>query len=91
MPGDRRSSVRWLHNSYFGVPGLVVTPATPSLSSLSPNFATASGPAFSVTVNGSGFLTGSSVQWNGSALSTSYVSSSQLSASVPPSLRIPTM
>jgi uncharacterized protein (TIGR03437 family) len=59
---------------------------TPLLISLSPNSATAGGPAFTLTVNGSGFLTGSAVQWNGSPLSTSYVSGSQLSASLPASL-----
>src|ERR1035441_10919436 len=55
---------------------------TPSISNLSPNSATAGGPAFSFTVNGSGFLVGSTVRWNGSALSTSYVSGTQLAASV---------
>jgi hypothetical protein len=33
-------------------------------------------------VNGSGFLNGSSVRWNGSSLSTAYVSGNQLTASV---------
>ena len=59
---------------------------TPSLSSLSPNSATAGGPAFTLTANGSGFLNGSNILWNGSALSTSYVSGNQLSASVPANL-----
>ncbi len=54
----------------------------PSLSSLSPNSATAGGAAFTLTVNGSGFVSGSTVQWNGSALPTTYVSASQLTASV---------
>jgi hypothetical protein len=74
--------------SYFAYANLVVTSAasTPSLSSLSPNSATAGGPAFSVTANGSGFLVGSTVEWNGSALTTSYVSGSQLMASVPANL-----
>ena len=43
---------------------------------------TAGGPAFTLTVNGSGFLNGSTVLWNGSPLTTSYGSGSQLSASV---------
>ena len=57
-------------------------PVAPSLSSLSPNSATAGGAAFTLTVNGSGFVSGSTVQWNGSAISTTYVSASQLTASV---------
>jgi hypothetical protein len=60
--------------------------STLSLSSLSPNSATAAGPAFSFTVNGSGFLVGSSVLWNGSPLATSYASANQLTASVPANL-----
>ena len=56
---------------------------TPSISNLSPNSATAGGPAFTLTVNGSGFLVGSTVQWSGSALPTNYVSGTQLNASVP--------
>ena len=63
-----------------------INPPTPSLSSLSPNSATAGGPAFTLTVNGSGFVAGSTVQWNGSALPTSYVSGNQLSTSVAASL-----
>ena len=59
---------------------------TPSISSLSPNSATAGAPAFTLTVSGSGFLVGSTVRWNGSALSTNYVSGTQLNASVPASL-----
>ncbi len=54
----------------------------PSLSSLSPSFAIAGGAAFTLTVNGSGFVSGSNVQWNGSALPTTYVSANQLTASV---------
>ena len=59
---------------------------TASVSSLSPVSATAGGPAFTLTVNGSGFLPASAVEWNGSPLPTSYVSATQLSASVGASL-----
>jgi hypothetical protein len=55
---------------------------TPNISGLSPSSTTAGGPAFTLTVSGSGFLIGSTVQWNGSALSTSYLSSNQLTASI---------
>jgi uncharacterized protein (TIGR03437 family) len=63
-----------------------INAAAPSLSSLSPNSATTGGPAFTLTANGSGFLPSSTVLWNGSALSTSYVSGNQLSAAVPANL-----
>ena len=59
---------------------------TPVITTLSPSSATAGGPAFTLTVNGSGFLSGSVVDWNGSPLATSYVSGNQLTASVTASL-----
>jgi hypothetical protein len=40
---------------------------------------------FTLTVNGTGFVSGSVVNWNGTALSTTLVSSSQLTATVPAS------
>jgi len=65
---------------------LTITASTPTISSLSPNPVTAGGSGFSLVVNGAGFLTGAAVQWNGAPLGTSYVSSTQLSATVPPNL-----
>jgi uncharacterized protein (TIGR03437 family) len=56
---------------------------TPAISSLSPNSAAAGSPAFSLTVNGSGFVSGAIVQWNGSTLATTFVSATQLTAEVP--------
>ena len=41
------------------------------------------GPDFTLTVNGAGFVSNSVVNWNGSALATQFVSSSQLTATVP--------
>jgi len=41
------------------------------------------GPAFTLTVNGTGFVSGALVNWNGTALTTTFVSSSQVTASVP--------
>lgn len=43
-------------------------------------------PEFSVTVHGAGFVPASIVNWNGYALSTTYVSSAKLSAVVPAAL-----
>ncbi len=59
---------------------------SPVITSLSPSFAVAGRPTFSLTVNGSGFVSGSTVTWNGTTLTTSFGSSSQLTASVPASL-----
>jgi hypothetical protein len=57
-----------------------------TLTSLAPNGATAGGPTFTLTVNGSSFASGATVQWNGSPLSTSFVNGTQLTATVPGSL-----
>ena len=65
---------------------ITAAPATVTISSLSPASAMAGGPAFTMTVYGTGFLSGAVVDWNGSPLSTGYVSGTQLSASVPASL-----
>ncbi|MBU1671359.1 MAG: S8 family serine peptidase [Actinobacteria bacterium] len=59
-----------------------VNPA-PSISSLSPDHATAGGPGFTLTVNGTGFIGDSQVSWNGANLPTTYVSSTRLTATVP--------
>jgi len=60
----------------------IASPA-PAISGLSPAFTNAGGAAFTLTVNGSGFISGSTVYWGASALTTTYVSATQLSAQVP--------
>jgi hypothetical protein len=60
--------------------------AGPVITSLSPNAATAGGAAFTLTVNGTGFVSGAVVQWNGTALATTFVSATQLTAAVPANL-----
>jgi uncharacterized protein (DUF2141 family) len=42
----------------------------------------AGGLAFRITVNGTGFVSGSTVQWNGSSRATTFVSNSKLTATV---------
>lgn len=54
----------------------------PSLTSLSPNMANAGDPAFTLTVNGSGFGTDSVVYWNGAALPSAYATTTQVTATV---------
>jgi uncharacterized membrane protein len=49
---------------------------------LVPTSVTPGGPAFTLTVNGSGFVSGATVLWNGSARVTTFVSSSQLTAAI---------
>src|SRR5262249_13216378 len=54
----------------------------PVLSSLSPDTATREGPPFTLTVNGSNFVSGASVVWNGVSRPTTFVSSTQLTAQI---------
>jgi uncharacterized protein (TIGR03437 family) len=61
-----------------------VLPAT--VSTLSPASAALGGAGFTLTVNGSNFLDGATVRWNGSALATNWVSATKLTASVPGSV-----
>jgi hypothetical protein len=55
----------------------------PAPASLSPSSITHGGWNFLLTVNGTGFVPGAFVTWNGTALTTAYVSSTQLSVYVP--------
>ena len=75
-----------LHFSFNG--GL--TPA-PTITSVSPTSASSGGTAFTLTVNGSNFINGAIVDFNntatgfGTALTTTFVSSTQLTTTVPAS------
>jgi hypothetical protein len=55
----------------------------PVLSSLLPTGAFVNDPAFNLTVNGSNFVSSSTVLWNGSARPTTFVSTTQLLAAIP--------
>lgn len=54
-----------------------------SITSLSPISTTIGAPSVQVTVNGSGFTTGSVVRWNGSNRATTFLSTTQLRATLP--------
>jgi subtilisin len=57
----------------------------PAISSLSPIAVVAGGPAFTLTVNGSGFVSSSVVRWNGSNRPTTFVNATRLTAAIPAS------
>jgi hypothetical protein len=66
---------------------LTVNPAgggnpVPTISSLSPNSATAGGAAFTLTVNGTNYIAGSVVRWGGSDRTTSFVNANQVTAQI---------
>ena len=55
---------------------------TPTNTSISPTSAIAGGAGFSLTVNGTNFVSGSTVNFNGNARTTTFVSATQLSAAI---------
>jgi hypothetical protein len=64
---------------------IIAANPVPAIATLSPTSAAAGSPAFTLTVNGSSFVPASAVKWSGAALTTNYVSASQLTALVPAS------
>ena len=77
--------------SYTGLELLaagIVNPALPTapkptITGLNPSSATPGGPAFTLTVNGTGFIGSSVVRWKGSDRLTTWVSGTQLTAAIP--------
>lgn len=58
-------------------------PLAPTISSLNPGFAIVGGQQFTLTVNGANFASNSVVRWNDSDRATTFVSATQLRATIP--------
>jgi hypothetical protein len=69
-----------------GYSSKATTPATagamPSIAELAPDNTNSGGAGFVLTVNGSNFSTKATINWNGTAQTTSYVSASQVTATI---------
>ena len=63
----------------------VIVAVTPVITSLVPPYALAGGTGFTLTVNGSGFVSGAQIVFGGAALATTFVSAGSLTAPVPAS------
>jgi sugar lactone lactonase YvrE len=61
----------------------IPTNPVPAISGISPAYTDAGRTVFTLTVNGSGFIASSMVYWGASALTTTYVTATQLTAQVP--------
>jgi len=94
--GFPRSFLRWGTNGFAfhtdtGHIFLMELPIVPSpnpvpgIASLSPSTGDVGGPGLLLMVNGSNFVPGSVVRWNGADRATTFVNSSQLQASILPS------
>jgi hypothetical protein len=68
-------------NDYTGNPNPI-----PTLTTIGPATCAAGAASFTLTVNGSNFINGSIIKWNTTNLTTTFVSATQLSASVSASL-----
>jgi hypothetical protein len=61
----------------------IPTNSVPVIGSISPTFTSADSAAFTLTVTGTGFISGSVVNWGSTVLTTQYVSGTQVTAQVP--------
>ena len=61
---------------------IVAANPVPTITSLSPSTAAAGSAALTLTVNGTNFVTGSMVRWNGGNRPTTFLSSNQLTAAI---------
>jgi concanavalin A-like lectin/glucanase superfamily protein/List-Bact-rpt repeat protein len=75
--GGSPAGPEWVTETPFGS-----SPPAPSLSSLAPGTAIAGAPDFLLTVSGAAFVSGSSIQWNGASRATTFVSGTQLRATI---------
>ncbi len=60
-----------------------VAGALPAISELAPDNTNSGGPAFVLPVNGSNFSTKAAINFNGTAMATTYISTSQVTATIP--------
>jgi VCBS repeat-containing protein len=72
-------------NSNTATVTITVGAPAPALSAIGPNTVVAGDPAITLIVTGTGFINGSIVRWNGSDRTTTFVSSTRLSANIPAS------
>ncbi len=63
----------------------VVSDQPPVVTTISPRVAPAGGAARTLTVDGTGFTRGATIQWNGAARPTTFVSGSRLTTTIPAS------
>lgn len=56
---------------------------TPAITTISPNTTIANGAAFTLTINGTGFIAASLINFGGMGQATTFVSSTQLTATIP--------
>ena len=85
-PGTRTVTVTRTDGAMGKLPNaFTISQPPPTIASLSPSTAQGFGPAFTLTVNGTNFISSSVVQVNGSNRTTTFVNATQLTAAIPAS------
>jgi len=69
-----------------GAATFIVNTPIPTITTISPNSATAGSSAVTMTVTGTNYISGSTVYWGTTALTTTYNSGTQLTATIPSTL-----
>ena len=82
LPAGNYQVIVTYNGSEIGRKSFTVNNLVPTLTSLNPNSVQAGGPSFTLTVNGTNFVSGSVVRWNGSDKMTTFVSATQLMAMI---------
>ena len=85
-PGTASLTVTTASGASTGTAFTVNAPPPPTVTSLSPSSATTGGAAFTIVITGTNFFSGAAAMWNGSALTTTFVSATQVKAAVPAAL-----
>lgn len=89
LPGVISVSVQGANNTATNQLPLTVTGTSsgtpPTLTSLNPNTVFNGSADFTLTANGTGFVSGSQIVWNGTILQTAFVSATQVTAAIPAS------
>ncbi|MFA5810144.1 MAG: LamG-like jellyroll fold domain-containing protein, partial [Thermoleophilia bacterium] len=69
-------------STFYAIGSETTINPVPTTTSLSPGSASAGGSSFTLTVSGTNFVASSTVEWNGASRSTTFVSSSSLTATI---------
>lgn len=85
VPGSTTATLSATLNGTSQSAVLTVQPSVPIVTALNPSSAVAGGPAFSLSVSGTGFTPNAVVSWNNKTRTTYYVSPTQLTADIPAS------
>jgi len=72
----------WTCTAIIGFNSCLGVPAAPQVTLLSPTAIPATADSVLLTVTGSGFVPGSQILWNGNALSTTFIDSEHLRATI---------